>query len=184
MNSINKPVSFDDEPLILVDAEGNPAGSLPKRECHLGRGTLHRAFSVFVFNSENQVLLQQRSADKMLWPSYWSNSCCSHPRLGEHETAAVHRRVSEELGITINGLTKHYEFEYQASYRDIGSEWELCSVLTAHCDQTLRINRSEISATRWVATDQLSRLLETEADRFTPWIKLEWNRLLPLLRDD
>ena len=181
---MNKQVSFTDEPLILVDTDGNPVGSMPKLECHLGQGTLHRAFSVFLFNNKNELLLQQRSADKMLWPSFWSNSCCSHPRLGEDEATAVHRRVAEELGIPcIDELTKHFEFEYQASYLDVGSEWELCSVLTARCDQSPRVNSNEISATRWVSIDQLSPLLQADAERFTPWIKLEWKRLLPLLQN-
>ena len=180
---MRQPVSFDEEPLILVDSRGQPLGSRSKLACHLGDGMLHKAFSVFVFNSDQQVLLQQRSADKMLWPAFWSNSCCSHPRLDEQETAAVHRRLAEELGITVHRLEKHFDFEYQARYQDIGSEWEYCAVFTAHSDQPVSINPDEVSAIRWVAMDALAGLLQAEAERFTPWIKLEWQRLLPVLRD-
>lgn len=179
---MNKQVSFDDEPLILVDESGAPIGSKPKLECHLGQGILHKAFSVFVFNSKQEVLLQKRSAEKMLWPSYWSNSCCSHPRVHEaNEVVAAQRRIAEELGLQVDKLEKHFDFEYQASYKDVGSEWEFCSVFTAECDADAQVNPREIAETRWVSIAQLSELLVAEHEQFTPWIKLEWQRLLPLL---
>ena len=76
-------VSFDTEDLILVDPQDQVQGHLNKAACHLGEGLLHRAFSVFLFNAEGELLLQQRSEQKKLWPLYWANSCCSHPRRGE-----------------------------------------------------------------------------------------------------
>lgn len=179
---MNRQVSFDDEPLILVNANGEAVGSMPKLECHLGQGIRHRAFSVFVFNSADEVLLQQRGADKMLWPSFWSNSCCSHPRLGEDEVSAAQRRIREELGMSVSQLTKHFQFEYQASYEDKGSEWELCSVFTARSDEPVLANPTEIDACKWVPITELATLLTAESDSFTPWIKLEWQRLQPLLQ--
>lgn len=180
---MNKQVSFDNEPLILVDASGTPIGTKPKLECHLGQGILHKAFSVFVFNSRQEVLLQRRSAEKMLWPSYWSNSCCSHPRVNEKdEIAAVERRVAEELGLEVSNLTRHFDFEYQATYKDVGSEWERCSVFTASSDARVQVNPREIEDIRWVASAELADLLAAEQESFTPWIKLEWQRLLPLLK--
>jgi len=180
---VNKQVSFDNEPLILVDDQGVAIGSKPKLECHLGDGILHKAFSVFVLNRKNEILLQQRSAEKMLWPSYWSNSCCSHPRAHEaSETDAVQRRLDEELGIEISDLEKHFDFEYRASYKNIGTEWEHCSVFTARSDASVQVNPREIADTKWVAIAQLSDLLEQESEQFTPWIKLEWQRLLPILQ--
>lgn len=178
---MNKQVSFDNELLVLVDNQGNPIGSRSKLQCHLGPGVLHKAFSVFVFNSDNEVLLQKRSAEKMLWPSYWSNSCCSHPRHNEMESEAVSRRVSEELGISIDKLEKHFEFEYRASFRDIGSEWERCSVFTASSDEEVSANENEIEAIKWVPMTKLTELLVTESERFTPWIKLEWEQLRQIL---
>lgn len=180
---MNKQVSFDNEPLILVDADGTPIGSKSKLECHLGQGILHKAFSVFVFNSQQEVLLQKRSAEKMLWPSYWSNSCCSHPRLHEkNEIVAAERRIAEELGFAVTDLTRHFDFEYQATYKDVGSEWERCSVFTALSDTQPRVNPREIEDTRWVPMDELAEILLSERDSFTPWIKLEWQRLLPMLK--
>ena len=178
---MNEQVSFYDEPLILVEPDGNPIGTKPKLDCHLGSGVLHKAFSVFVFNSQQEVLLQQRSASKMLWPSFWSNSCCSHPRFNEEEFEAAERRVSEELGIAVTHLEKHFDFEYQAHYEDVGSEWELCSVFTAKSDEPVRTNINEIEAIRWVGVHDLADVLAAEDEQFTPWIKLEWKRLLPLL---
>lgn len=180
---MDKQVSFDDEPLILVDSEGRPVGSKSKLQCHLGEGILHKAFSVFIFNSGGQVLLQKRSEKKLLWPSYWSNSCCSHPRVDEDEVSAVHRRISEELGIAVNGLARHFDFEYRARYGEIGSEWERCSVFTARSDREIDFNSNEIENIRWVAKDDLAEILRAEADSFTPWIKLEWNRLSPLVEN-
>lgn len=182
MSNTGKQVSFDEEPLILVDKLGRPVGSKPKLECHLGEGILHKAFSVFIFNSKWEVLLQKRSAEKMLWPSYWSNSCCSHPRLNEDEVPAAHRRISEELGISMSGLEKHFDFEYQAAFEDIGSEWEHCSVFTAHSDDKIKINRTEVEDIQWVAIDKLTHMLLADPEEFTPWIKLEWAQLLPLVK--
>ena len=82
--------------LILVDDADRELGYLSKAECHRGRGVLHRAFSLLIFNDAGELLLQQRSAAKRLWPLYWSNSCCSHPRRAETMEAATHRRLQEE----------------------------------------------------------------------------------------
>ena len=88
------------EQLILVDDQDREIGFKPKADCHLGAGVLHRAFSIFVFNGDNELLLQRRSLGKMLWPGFWSNTCCSHPRRGESMTVAVARRLEQELGFT------------------------------------------------------------------------------------
>lgn len=85
--------------LILVNSQDEITGFGDKEECHNGAGILHRAFSVFIFNSQGEVLLQQRSKNKRLWPMYWSNSCCSHPAPGETYEEAALRRIYEELKI-------------------------------------------------------------------------------------
>ena len=95
----NNVVSFDDEKLILVDKDDNVLGYKDKLSCHEGDGILHRAFSIFIFNKKKQLLLQKRSDQKLLWPLFWSNSCCSHPRQGEDYETAIHRRLKEELNI-------------------------------------------------------------------------------------
>ena len=95
----NDIVSSDSELLILVDEHDSALGTRSKRDCHLGDGILHRAFSIFIFNESGDVLLQKRGSKKMLWPEYWSNACCSHPRFGESNLEATQRRLSQELGI-------------------------------------------------------------------------------------
>src|SRR5579872_2001083 len=89
----------DSEALILVDEADREVGHLSKAKCHDGQGVLHRAFSLLIFNDAGELLLQQRSAAKRLWPLYWSNSCCSHPRRAESMDSAIHRRLYEELGL-------------------------------------------------------------------------------------
>ncbi len=89
----NRVVSSEAEELILVDEHDNEIGHLSKAECHDGEGRLHRAFSVFLFNDSGELLLQRRSPAKRLWGGYWSNSCCSHPRLGESLHTATSRRL-------------------------------------------------------------------------------------------
>jgi isopentenyl-diphosphate delta-isomerase len=118
-------VSSDEERLILVDAEDNDTGFMSKAECHDGKGTLHRAFSIFLFNDQGHLLLQQRAAGKRLWPMYWSNSCCSHPREREAIAVAAARRLQDELQ-TDSDLEFVYKFIYQASFGELGSEHELC----------------------------------------------------------
>ena len=114
-----KVVSFEDEKLILVDENDNAIGYENKDVCHNGAGILHRAFSIFIFNSNNELLLQQRHTDKRLWGAFWSNSCCSHPRKGESYPQATVRRLKEELGLDTK-LRYLYRFQYQASFGDKG----------------------------------------------------------------
>lgn len=169
-------VSSDSEELILVDAGDNETGFLSKAECHDGLGILHRAFSVFLFNSAGELLLQQRAGGKRLWPLFWSNSCCSHPRRGESMAEATVRRIEQELGIRVT-VEFVYKFSYQAQYGELGAEHELCSVYLARSDDPLIPNRNELAAERFVDTGSLAAELNDNDDVFTPWFKLEWRRL-------
>jgi len=162
--------------LILVDPEDREIGFLSKEECHRGAGVLHRAFSVFLFNAQNEILLQQRSAQKPLWPLYWSNSCCSHPRRGETVEAAALRRVREELSLHCN-LTFLYKFEYQARFEDVGAEHELCWVFAGFADGVVTANAAEIAACRYVSPEDLSAEIAASPQIFTPWVKLEWTEI-------
>jgi isopentenyl-diphosphate delta-isomerase len=166
-------VSNASEQLILVDEFDREIGFKAKNDCHLGKGVLHRAFSIFVFNSANQLLLQQRSPEKMLWPNYWSNTCCSHPRRGEAMQEAVVRRLSQELGFECP-LTFLYKFKYQAQFGVIGAEHEYCSVYYGRYDGAVDVNVNEIAAWRWVDVMTLESELAATPDRFTPWFKMEW----------
>ena len=169
-------VSSDDEPLILVNAQDEPLGTLAKSACHDGQGVLHRAFSLFVFNDAGETLLQRRHASKRLWPGYWANSCCSHPRAGEALPDAVQRRAWDELGIDVQPEFL-FKFQYQASFADLGTEFELCSVYLGRASGAPRVNTTEVADWRWTAPGELDRRLAACPDTFTPWLHLEWRRL-------
>lgn len=169
-------VSFDNEKLILVDEQDNILGYKDKLECHEGEGILHRAFSIFIFNKNNQLLLQKRSKQKLLWPLYWSNSCCSHPRKGEKYETAVHRRLKEELGIDTE-LIFLFKFQYRANFNNIGSENELCSVYIGKSDDQIIVNDNEIAEWKFIDIDQMEKDMEKHPDQFTPWFKMEWERI-------
>jgi isopentenyl-diphosphate delta-isomerase len=176
MSNINHTVSFDDEKLIVVNKDDEELDYKTKAECHQGHGILHRAFSIFIFNDKLQLLLQQRSEQKLLWPMFWSNSCCSHPRKGEIYKIATKRRLKEELGLE-TPLIYLYKFQYQASFGSIGSENELCSVFIGKTNETVSINQNEIAEWKFVDLNLMDEILQQEAQVYTPWFKMEWMRL-------
>jgi len=167
----------DSEALILVDEADREVGHLSKARCHDGHGVLHRAFSLLIFNGAGELLLQQRASSKRLWPGYWSNSCCSHPRRAESMETAIQRRLYEELGLRCP-LQFLFKFQYQAQFEAVGSEQELCSVFIGRSNDPVRIDPNEILAWRWIHPEALqAELAGSDADKFTPWFKLEWARI-------
>ncbi len=176
MSSLGAPENNPLDVLIRVDADDREIGFASKEQCHSGAGLLHRAFSVFVFNPAGEVLLQQRSAAKPLWPLHWANSCCSHPRRGETVEAAARRRLLEELAITCE-LEFLYKFEYCASFLDIGTEHELCWVFAGVASDVPTANAAEIAAWRYVAPAALTAEIAAAPERFTPWLRLEWAQI-------
>jgi isopentenyl-diphosphate delta-isomerase len=179
---VNRIVSSEAEELILVDADDNEIGHLAKADCHDGAGVLHRAFSLFLFNNAGELLLQQRSEPKRLWPGYWTNTCCSHPRLGETMQVATRRRLRDELNVEAT-LEFVYKFAYRAEFFDQGSENELCHVYLGKIDGPAQPNEHEISAIRFVTAAVLDRELAATPEQFTPWFKLEWRALQHEYRD-
>jgi isopentenyl-diphosphate delta-isomerase len=175
-DSGDRVVSSDSEQLILVNSDDSEAGFLDKGQCHDGDGILHRAFSLFIFNGRGELLLQQRASGKRLWPLYWANSCCSHPRKGESMPEATQRRLADELGIQAR-LEFVYKFSYQARFGDKGSEKELCSVFLGRSDDPVRPNPTEIAAIRHVPASVLAKELQTSPQAFTPWLRMEWEQL-------
>lgn len=173
----SRVVSSDDDQLILVDSDDREIGFLTKADAHLGRGTLHRAFSVFVSNPAGELLMQQRAKGKRLWPGYWSNACCSHPRAGEEVGDAARRRLHEELGLSAE-LEFLFKFEYQAQYDSHGAEHELCWVYAGRSAERPRANVHEIEAWRYVTPKALCAEIACAPETFTPWFKIEWERLL------
>ena len=170
-------IAADPDALILVDEADRSLGFLSKTLCHEGRGVLHRAFSLLIFNEDGELLIQQRAASKRLWPMYWSNSCCSHPRSDETLEAATQRRLYEELGIECP-LHFLFKFQYQAQFDATGAENELCSVYVGRCRDTIRADSAEIRDWRWISAEALNREIAAEGGRtFTPWFLLEWARI-------
>jgi isopentenyl-diphosphate delta-isomerase len=170
-------VAADSEPLILVDETDREVGHLSKARCHQGRGVLHRAFSLLIFNDAGEWLLQQRAPSKRLWPLYWSNSCCSHPRRAETLEGAIHRRLYEELGLRCP-LHFLFKFQYQAQFDAAAAEHELCSVFIGRSTGPVSINQNEIVAWRWSTPEALqAEMTGPGAESFTPWFVLEWQRI-------
>jgi isopentenyl-diphosphate Delta-isomerase len=166
----------ESDSLILVDEADHGVGHLSKLLCHQGQGILHRAFSLLIFNDRGELLIQQRSAAKRLWPLYWSNSCCSHPRSTETLDAAIQRRLYEELGLRCP-LHFLFKFQYQAQFDETGAEHELCSVFIGRSTDPVKINTDEILAWRWVDPDALQAEMASGTGNFTPWFMLEWTRI-------
>jgi len=166
-------VCSSNEELIIVDERDREIGYKSKGDCHIGNGILHRAFSIFIFNANNEVLIQKRSAEKLLWPNYWSNACCSHPRYGESMEAAVTRRLAQELGFNCP-LVFLYKFQYHAQYGGVGAEHELCWVYYGLFEGRVDANSKEVADWRFLGIRELEAELAEQPQKFTPWFKMEW----------
>ncbi|MCP5105579.1 MAG: isopentenyl-diphosphate Delta-isomerase [bacterium] len=162
--------------LILVDGSDTILGYEEKTQCHRGQGKLHRAFSIFIFNTGGQVLMQQRSAVKPLWPLYWSNSVCSHPRKGEEYLEAAQRRLEEEIGIQ-TPLRFLFKFQYQAPFKNVGAENELCAVFIGQSDDPVTVDPREIAQCKYIHPGELDRDLRDHPHIYTPWFKKEWEKI-------
>ena len=170
-------IMADSDALIFVDEADRRLGHLSKDLCHEGRGVLHRAFSLLIFNGRGELLVQQRAPTKRLWPLYWSNSCCSHPRRAETMEVATRRRLTEELGIRCD-LQFLFKFQYHAQFDATGAEHELCSVFIGRCrtppqnqsgrDLRLALDQSGVLQAKMSCAD---------SSRYTPWFMLEWARI-------
>lgn len=172
--SVQTLASIDE--LILVNSNNDIVGYMDKESAHDGSGVLHRAFSVFLRNAKGEILLQKRSRQKRLWPDFWSNAVCSHPRKGEESDTAAHRRLQEELN-TDTSLQYLYSFEYQARFGELGSEHEFCNVYWGIYDTLPTPNPDEISELMFIAPDDLSRRIDSKPEDFTPWFKMEWQKI-------
>lgn len=164
--------------LILTDEADAITGYLEKAACHKGGGQLHQAFSIFIFDDALRLLLHRRAASKPLWPLFWTNTVCSHPRKGEERLPAAYRRLKEEMGLECaSGLHFLFKFQYAAAYRDIGSENELCAVFVGRTNQPPAPDPHEIDAFRYIKIPDLDQELNDSPEQFTPWFKIEWSRI-------
>ena len=163
--------------LILVNEKDEVLGYKEKIKCHLGKGIKHRAFSVFLFDNQGRLLIQKRAQGKMLWPGFWANTCCSHPRRGEGYIEAGERRVQEELGIKAS-LRFLFKFSYQACYKDIGSENELCAVLVGkYQGDEIKPDPQEVAEWKFVDFKKLQEDIKKNPQKYAPWFKIEMKKI-------
>lgn len=163
------------EQVILVNEQDEAIGLMEKMEAHR-KALLHRAFSVLVFNSRGELLLQQRAAVKYHSAGLWTNTCCSHPRPGESGEAAAHRRLQEEMGFDCP-LEYRFHFIYKTELEHGLSEHELDYVYYGYFDGEPVINRDEVAAWRWLGLDALKAEVQQEPQKFTFWLRDILNRI-------
>ena len=162
-----------DEMLVLVDYDGNAIKTMAKAVVHDDKTPLHSAFSVFLFNSRGEFLLQQRAFSKKTWPGVWSNSCCGHVMLHESVADAAARRLRYELGIRKADL--HIvlpDFRYRAE-KDGVVENEICPILVGFADREPRMNPDEVAAVKWVPWEEAFAMIRHSEEGFSPWAILE-----------
>jgi len=165
------------ERVILVDDQDRFQGDGDKLEVHR-LGQLHRAFSIFIFNAKDEVLLQRRADDKYHFAGYWSNSCCGHPRPGEPTAKAALRRIGEELGFH-TPLSEQMQLVYRAEDSASGLiEHEYLHVFRGRFVGDPRPNPNEVSAWRWTSVGAVKRALSRFPRLFTPWFALIAERVL------
>lgn len=161
--------------VILVNELDEALGVMEKMEAH-EKGLLHRAFSVFVFNSKGEWLLQQRADDKYHSPGLWTNTCCSHPQPGETVAQAAQRRLQEEMGF-VTDLEKRFHFTYKADFDNGLTEHEFDHVFTGVYNGPIEPDQREVKSYRFVSSDLLKTQLQAEPHRFTAWFKIAYPQL-------
>jgi isopentenyl-diphosphate Delta-isomerase len=167
------------EEVILVDNKDRVLGKMEKIEAHL-KGLLHRAFSVFIFNSQNQLMLQQRAFSKYHSPGLWTNTCCSHPRPGESLESAVHRRLNEEMGLDCQVQNK-FHFIYKANVGEGLTEHELDNVFFGFTDAIPQINPSEVNDWKYMPVDAIRKDMKDHPELYTVWFRIVFDEVEKLL---
>ncbi|KAL8966423.1 MAG: hypothetical protein Q9197_005993 [Variospora fuerteventurae] len=188
-----------EEVCIVLDHDDNPIGSASKKVCHLMKniddGLLHRAFSVFLFDSQNRLLLQQRASEKITFPDMWTNTCCSHPLGVPEETGAeleaavqgvrraAQRKLDQELGIPAKQVPlDQFQFltriHYKAPSDGKWGEHEIDYILIIKSDVDHTANPNEVKDSRYVSQQDLRRMFEDGSLKFTPWFKLICDSML------
>lgn len=163
------------EQVILVNERDEPVGLMEKMEAH-EKGILHRAFSVFIFNSRNELLLQQRALTKYHSAGLWTNTCCSHPRSGEETLAAAHRRLKEEMGIEVP-LSYKTQFIYKSEFDNGLTEHELDHVFVGHTDTNPVINSEEVHSYSWRNLGELKDEIRSSPEHFTSWFRIALDKI-------
>lgn len=159
--------------VILVDANDHQTGVAEKMDAHR-KGLLHRAFSVFIINSQGQILLQQRAFSKYHSGGLWTNACCSHPKPGEKILDAAHRRIQEEMGFDC-ALKYVYNFTYKVKLDNELTEHELDHVLVGLYDGPVRPAPEEVCNYRYIDIEDLEREMQIEPESFTTWFRITYS---------
>ena len=165
-----------DTNVILVDSKDKEMGVEEKVRAHTGSGMLHRAISILIFRKSKgwvETLLQKRSKDKLLWPGFWTNTICTHPRKDETYNQSGARRLHEEMGIRMPADTfvYGYQFEYQTQYTPEFAEHELDTVLFLSWDGIPKPDRKEVEEQKWMSWDKLMQEFQTHPQLYTPWFQ-------------
>ncbi len=159
-----------EELVVLVDEKDNQIGLMPKMEAH-EKAVLHRAFSVFIFNKEGELMLQQRAASKYHSPLLWTNTCCSHQRDGESNLQAGKRRLQEEMGFTAE-LKEIFSFVYKAPFDNGLTEHELDHVMIGNYEEMPNINKEEVEDYKWMPLAAVKTDIENNPSIYTEWFKI------------
>ena len=161
---------MNEEQVILVNENDEQIGLMPKMEAH-EKAVLHRAFSVFIFNSNNELMLQQRAAHKYHSPLLWTNTCCSHQRDGETDINAGTRRLQEEMGFTTS-LKETTSFIYKAPFDNGLTEHELDHIMIGYYEQAPVINPDEVEDWKWMPLEDVRTDIAAQPELYTAWFKI------------
>jgi len=170
-----------EELVVLVNENNEQIGLMPKLEAHQ-KALLHRAFSVFILNDKNELMLQQRAADKYHSPLLWANTCCSHQREGETNIEAGNRRLQEEMGFNTQ-LKELFSFIYKAPFDNGLTEHELDYVMIGYYNQEPTINPDEVEAWKWMDIDEVRKDIQQNPDIYTAWFKIIFNEFYHYLEE-
>lgn len=162
--------------VILVNEKDEPIGTMEKMAAH-EQALLHRAFSVFIFNSKREMLLQQRSSLKYHSGGLWTNACCSHPAPGQSTEAAASKRLQEEMGFTTS-IRKAFDFVYQAAFDNGLTEHEFDHVFLGEYDGEINPDPDEVNAYKYLEMDTLEADMQVQPEQYTAWFRIA----LPLLK--
>jgi isopentenyl-diphosphate delta-isomerase len=163
-----------EEKVILVDTNDEPLGLMDKMAAH-EQALLHRAFSVFILNDKNEVMLQQRAFHKYHSPLLWTNTCCSHQRAGESNTQAGKRRLQEEMGF-VTDLKELFHFIYKAPFDNGLTEHEFDHVMIGYYNEEPKINNEEVESWKWMKIEDIKNDMQVHPGVYTVWFKIIFDK--------